>query len=371
MTFKEIVARRQQINAEVEKRSAELTAEEIRAFNDEIDTLQAEEQKINQADEARSALLDKIAKSKAGISIRKFSKEEEASNGNVEYRSAFLKTLQGNPLTEMEQRALSTIAADKANLPMETQTMLVDAIETRAPLLNEIDLLHVNGPVTFYVGDVGEATIHTEGEEIESKEMATIKVDLNAYEILKGIQISKAVKAMTVQAFENWLVKHLSIAIARGIQNYIVNGTGVSQPKGLNAITWNETNSVTNAAPTVDDVLATIGLLPSEYDMTAKWLMSKKTLFTDFMPLKDKNKHDIVRDENGKYFVLGYEAVLVDQLASGAILGDLKMMAGNLSSEIEVTQQYNINNNTIQFLGVATFDCKPAVEKAFVKLKKA
>lgn len=369
MTLQEILQRIAEIKATVEQRQATLTAEEIKAFNDELDTLETRKAELEQIALNRQALLDKIARGEAGATVRNF--EPQLPNENTEYRNAFLKTLQGISLNDVEQRALNTLKTDGANLPLETQTMLLQAIESHSNLLAEIELLHVKGAVTYYVADGGAAEIHTEGKDITAAKLSTKKVELSTYEILKGLQISKSVQTMSVQAFEEWLVKHLAVAIAKGIENYIVNGTGSDQPKGVNAITWNEENSVTSPAFTAENVLAAIGLLPAEFDPNAKWIMSKKTLFNDFMPLKDKNKHDIVRDENGKYFVQGYEVKVTDQLAEGAILGDLKYMVGNLAEDVEVLSQYNIGNNTYQYLGVTLFDCKPANEKAFVKLKKA
>lgn len=59
-------------------------------------------------------------------------------------------------------------------------------------------------------------------------------------------------------------------------------------------------------ALTAANVRTLIGLLPSGYDRNGKFVMNKKTLFTDFMPLQDNSKNHIVTVQNNAYFVYGY-----------------------------------------------------------------
>ena len=101
-----------------------------------------------------------------------------------------------------------------------------------------------------------------------------------------------------------------------------------------NANTWGATNSVTVAkagALTAANVQTLIGLLPSGYDRNGKFVMNKKTLFTDFMPLQDNSKNHIVTVQNNAYFVYGYPVLLSDYVADHeAFLGDFKKFARTL-----------------------------------------
>ena len=120
------------------------------------------------------------------------------------------------------------------------------------------------------------------------------------------------------------------------------------------------------------NVQALIGLLDGVYDANAKFLMSKRTLFTDFMPLQDNSKNKIVTVEGHNYYVYGYPVMLDDNVTvHEAYLGDFKKIVGNLSQNITVKSDFDITTNSYRYLGVAMFDSKIADSEAFVKLVKA
>lgn len=181
---------------------------------------------------------------------------------------------------------------------------------------------------------------------------------------------------MSINAFENWLVDMLVEAIADKISEQIINGTGTSQAKGIEkANTWGEANSVTvtkAGSLTAANVQALIGLLGGGYDPNAKFLMSKKTLFNDFMPLQDNAKNDIVTREGRNYYVYGYPALIDSRVTEHeAYFGDLKKYVANLAEAVNVKTDFDIDTNSNKYLGVAIFDGAPALGEAFVKLAKA
>ena len=181
---------------------------------------------------------------------------------------------------------------------------------------------------------------------------------------------------MGIDAFEAWLTDMLAEKITDKIAYYLILGTGSSQPQGVDtADTWGATNSVTvtkTADLTAANVRTLIGLLNGGYDRNAKFLMSKKTLFNDFMPLQDSSKNNLVRDENGSYCIHGYPVMLDDNVTvHEAYLGDLKKIVANLSEEINIVSGFDINTNSYKFLGCSMFDSKVADAAAFVKLVKA
>ena len=147
-------------------------------------------------------------------------------------------------------------------------------------------------------------------------------------------------------------------------------------PKGIDkANTWGATNSVSvgaSASLTAANVQALIGLLNAGYDRNAKFAMSKKTLFTDFMPLQNNSKNSIVTVQGNAYFVYGYPVLLSDYVADHeAFLGDFKKVCANLAENIGVKNAYDINTNSYKYSGIAIFDCQPAIGEAIVKLVKA
>lgn len=241
------------------------------------------------------------------------------------------------PLNDAEKRAFSNASGAGAEvIPTQTANEIISKVKTLAPMLNEVTLLHVKGAVKFAIEDTNNAAaIHTENASITAAADTLTTVSLSGYEIVKLVQISDTVMTMSITAFESWIVNMLAEAIARKVEDLLINGTGSSQPKGIeNANTWGATNSVTVAktgALTAANVQTLIGLLPSGYDRNGKFVMNKKTLFTDFMPLQDNSKNHIVTVQNNAYFVYGYPVLLSDYVADHeAFLGDFKKFARTL-----------------------------------------
>lgn len=383
--------------AQIETRMAEISAQlndpaaDIAALDAEVDRLIEERKNLLAAAETRTALLGKIGAGDIGTpstSIQIPSAGEQRSQAytveSPEYRTAWLKNLQRRSdfspnFTDAERRALTIVSGSAGDaVPTQTQNTILEKVNQYAPLLSKINLLKVPGMVQFAVeNDIKDAAYHTENQTISSSSDTLKKITLSAYEITKLVQISKSVAFMTVPAFETWLTDMLARKIANTITKTIINGTGSTQGTGIEkAATWNQsTNSVEVANAEVltnEDVLKLISLLPGGYDARAEFLMSKKTLFMDFMPLQDKNKNDVVTIQGNNYYVYGYPVMLDERVAEHeAYLGDFYTMIGNMPEDITVTSAFDIDTNSYKFLGCAMFDCKPSMDNAFVKLEKA
>lgn len=382
MRIKEIEARLAAIKQEIEQRGAEMTAAEIDALEQETSQLTEERAGLIAAAEKRSGILNTIAQG-AGVVSRSFTQqtateENDDPVASPEYRSAWLKQLRRLPLSDAEKRAYSNVTEAGAEvIPTQTANEIISKIKALAPMLNEVTLLHVKGAVKFAVeGTNNDAAIHAENAAITAAADTFTTVTLTGYEIIKLVQISDTVMTMSIAAFESWIVNMLAEAIARKIEDLLINGTGSNQPKGIDkANTWGATNSVSvgaSASLTAANVQALIGLLNAGYDRNAKFAMSKKTLFTDFMPLQDNSKNHIVTVQGNAYFVYGYPVLLSDYVKDHeAFLGDFKKVCANLAENIGVKNAYDINTNSYKYSGIAIFDCQPAIGEAIVKLVKA
>lgn len=382
MRIKEIEARLAAIKKEIEERGDAMKAEEIDALEKETKELTEERTGLIAAAEKRNGILDNIAKG-GGVSVRSFGKKEEDNTdpddpfGTPEYRSAWLKNLRRLPLTDAEKRAYANASGTGAEVvPTQTANEIISKVKKLAPMLNEVTLLHVKGAVKFVVeGTNNDAAIHTENAAITPAADTLTTVTLSGYEIVKLVQISDTVMTMSIAAFESWIVDMLAEAIARKVEDFFINGTGTSKPKGIDkANTWGATNSVTvgaSASLTAANVQTLIGLLNAGYDRNAKFVMSKRTLFTDFMPLQDNSKNHIVTVQGNSYFVYGYPVLLSDYVKEHeAFLGDFKKVCANLAESINVKNAYDIDTNSYKYSGIAIFDCTPAIGEAFVKLVK-
>ena len=368
---------------EIETRLSEikglLTAEDcdVDALTSETDALLEERKTLLEKAETRKQTLEKLASGEIGEVKKDFRKEEKKMENTINKRSVFCKHLLGRELST-EERAELTIAPASAGavVPEEMAMDIISKVKSYAPVLADITLLHVNGGVKFAVEGVNnEAGIHAENAVMTPASDTMVEVVLNTYEITKLIQISASVRNMAIASFESWLIDSLAEAIGMKIERLVFNGTGTSEPKGINKITWNATNSVTVAKAsntTSENIYTLFGLLKAGYARNAKAYMSRKTLFVDIMPLRDSAKHELVTRVGDAYYVLGTKVEITDAMAEHEIiLGDMKKYVANLAQDVNVVSQFKIDANAHMFLGVASFDGKPALEEAFVKLVKA
>lgn len=376
------MARLQEIEERLSAIKAEMNTEgaNLDALGAEVDSLIAERARLLSEIETRRGILDKIGSGAAGEGAPIIPTEEKRSfdTSSPEYRSAFLKNLRNLELTEVEKRAFSSGSSSAgAVIPTNTANEIIKKLKQHAPLLGEITLLNVSGNVKFAVENAkADAAIHTENATITAGTDTFTTVTLTSYEIVKLVQVSETVKTMSIDIFESWLTDMIAEKVAEKIGAFLISGTGSEQPAGVSsAATWGDTNSVTvtkTGALSAANVQALIGLLDGVYDANAKFLMSKRTLFTDFMPLQDNSKNKIVTVEGHNYYVYGYPVMLDDNVTvHEAYLGDFKKIVGNLSQNITVKSDFDITTNSYRYLGVAMFDSKIADSEAFVKLVKA
>ena len=124
MTMDEIKARKAEI--ETEMSAEEITEERLAELEVEVDSLNSKERAIIEAAEARKKL-EEAVKSK-GIEKEIETKEIKKM---VDYRSAFLKNLQGKELDVEERQAVNASAA----IPTETMDMVIGKLEG-SPIFN-------------------------------------------------------------------------------------------------------------------------------------------------------------------------------------------------------------------------------------------
>lgn len=380
MTIKEIEKRLAEIKQDIETRGEQMNAEEITSLEEETKKLTEERKNIMETVEKRNGILNNIAEG-AGVVSRNFEdKKVETCDpySTEEYRNAWLKSVRRMPLNDAEKRAYANATGKGAEvIPTQTANEIIAKIKTLAPMLGEVTLLQVQGAVKFAIEGVNNAAaLHNENTKINASPDTLTSVTLSGYEIVKLVQISDTVMSMSMAAFESWIVEMLAEAIAAKIEDLIINGTGTGEPKGIEkANTWGAGNSVTVAKAdklSAANVQELIGILPAGYDRNGKFVMNKKTLFTDFMPLMDTSKNHIVSVQNNSYFIYGYPVLLSDYVKDHeAYLGDFKKVCANLAENIGVKSAYDIDTNSYKYSGIAIFDCTPAIGEAVVKLVKA
>lgn len=369
----EITARKAELRSQLESGddiNLDAIETELRNLNAEFESLEKRQQTINDLNNG-TVLANVVTPFVTERSADDFDQERE-------YRSAWLNNIRGVELTDAEKRALTTAANSVgAAVPTVTQNKIIEKVNQYCPLLEKIELLNVPGGVTIPAeGTTVDAQTHAQGATITPDEDTLTNVTLSAYEVTKLVTISKSVEKMSIDAFEAWLVKKIARKIAEKLGYLIIYGTGTNQAQGFNAITWNDTNSITvgkDAALTAQDVQDVVALLNGGYDAEAEWYLSKRTFFNDFHKLMNKSKDNVVTEDNGVYRIMGYPVNFDDRVTiHEAFLGNLERgYAGNMPENVTITSQFVTRENAYDFLGCAMFDGKVQATEAFVKVVKA
>ncbi|MBF9289118.1 phage major capsid protein [Staphylococcus haemolyticus] len=308
--------------------------------------------------------------------------------GSNEYRSAFFKTMLGQDLSSIEQRAFNTAQEveqraegfassnnSQAVLPETTLNEIITKARKQGGLIGHVRNFNIPTKIKIPIGTpTSKANWHTEGALVEAEHPDTVSVQFDGNEILKVFSISVKAQTMSIQAFESYLVQELTQTVIETIDHALVNGTGVEQGQGiLTGITWDDTNSVDLTGKYTDFTKA-LGLLKRGYSAGAKFAMSNATLYNQVYGVMDANErpifnHDAQREDVGNIF--GKEVVIDDNIEDGTILlGNFQYAGFNLPQGIalEKSTESSFRSGLIDFRCMAVADCKPLVDEAFVKL---
>jgi len=376
MTLEALEERKAAIGAECEVDGADTDAllEEVRSINAEIESRQkAEAEKA----EIRKAVAEGTAKTTVVESVMEEKEERnmEFTVDSKEYRSLWLRNLQGNLTTEERSGFAQTGDYATNAIPTLVADQFFEKMKKLAPMLSEITLMRVAGNLQFVTEGVrNAASKHTENAAISTSDDTTIKVVLGAIEFAKIVGISKSAKMMSIDAFEGWLVEMLAGDIARAIDNYILNDA----TNGVAACLYTTgTNQILNTASyTYKNICDLVALLPAAYDAEAKIITNKKTLYGQIAQITTSSGQPIfVQDTEGGMVgrLLGYPVVVDDYVttANNAVyLGAWKKVVGNLSEgpQVEASDIAGFANAQILYRGYASFDSKVALPEGIVRL---
>lgn len=326
-------------------------AEIVEGLSDDLDELeklveQVEGRKaeISKKAEKRSALISKLAKREAGTKVRTFEEKAQEerkmyTRDSKEYRSAWLKKLQGKELNAEERAAMTASAA----IPTETMNEIVGKLELN-PLIAAVEVTHFPNNVTYPAeSSVADASWVAMGSASTDSADVIAAVTLSAYKLIKTVSITADVKAMSVDAFEEWLVARLANKIEKAIDAGILNGGGSTSGECLGIKTTKSTQdgTYTKAAMTWKDLTKIMGKLPGQYHPNATFVMPPALFFGEVLGMVDsQNNRVVVNDpqEPRKYNILGYPVIVDGNAATDEVyFGDLNAYKFNFAADIEVT----------------------------------
>ena len=352
----------------------EMSIDELKKLNTEVTDLKEERKLLESQIQKRNQLVTSIIDGTNGAHPVKVGKEFEMAEKKTfkidtpEYRTAFLKNLQGKNLDAEERTA---VEASKA-IPSITMDKVVFTLETN-PLLGAIDLTQIPGnliiPKEGSVADAEWTQTATDSSD------ALDAINLAAYQLIKTVEITGQVAKMAIDAFESWLVTRLANKIEAALEKAVVAGTGKMQPTGLNTVYKSTTNTYTKGGMKYADITKIIGALPSKYANNASFVCTRTLFFGQILGMTDTNGKPIVvadAQSPAKFNILGYPVFLNDD-ATFVYFGDLKSYKMNLSQPIEVSKDTSVGfrSNSEVYRGVCLADGNVADQNAIVAFKEA
>ena len=318
--------------------------------------------------------------------------QQELNKDNIfesnEYRSAFFKTMLGQDLSNLEQRAFNTAqevetraegfassSNSSAVLPEQTLNEVISKARKQGGLISHVRNFNIPTKIRIPIGTPSSmANWHVEGQEVQAERPDTVNIQFEGNEIVKVFSISVKAQTMSISAFEQYLVQELTQAVVETIDYALVNGTGTDQGQGiLTGITWDTSNTVELTGAYTDFTKA-LALMQRGYNAGAKFAMSNATLYNTVYGVMDANErpifnHDPQREDVGTIF--GKIVIVDDHIEDGTILlGNFQYAGFNLPQGIalEKSTESSFRSGLIDFRAMAIADCKPLVDEAFVKL---
>jgi HK97 family phage major capsid protein len=385
MTKKELDEKKKELRQRLEKANEEELVEirkEIEALKDiEI----VEEVKIDERNLLKGAIEDLESRnaniSNANVIEKPVREERKVEETNIfeteEYRSAFLKKLQGRKLNEKEERAMTTAAASGgAAIPTTTLNRIEEMLRQTSALYNLVDVLNIPGYLAIPVEDtVNDASWVAEGENSTDSNDKLKSVNFAAYKLIRTISITAEVSKMTVSAFENWIVKKITDRMAMAIENAILNGTGNGQPKGI--LTENITKLESNEKDKFgyEDMCKIMANLKAGYKKGSAFVVNTQTLWNDIATIKIGDNLVFIPDATGEYSgrIFGKPVIEDEFIEEGKILyGLFDKYTINWNENINVTSddsaEFRSGNRV--YRGMALVDGKTVNTEAFVIMEK-
>ena len=353
--------------------------DQLTALEQEVTDLLAERQQIQNEVQTRQQMRSKVAAGLVGTTIETHNEEENnMENRNftidsAEYREAYLLHLQGRELNAEQRAAVNGTAA----IPTETLNKIFRYMED-SPILSLIDMTYIPGNVVLPVESaaaeaswVAMATAATDSAD------AVTSISLGAHKLIKTLEINADVEAMSISAFETWLVEKLGEKMEKALDNAVFNGTGSNQPTGILKTIATATGTFTKAKAKYSDLINIMAALSSGPAKHAVFAMPRKLFFTDVIGIEDQAGQPVVHadaESPAKYNILGYRVVLDDNIPADNILfGDFKAYKMNIAKAPTISSDDSVGfrTGTRVYRGMALADGKLALADAFVRYTRA
>ena len=366
--IKEIEERLAAIQGEIDA----ATGDTLTDLENEVSGLTEERTKLLAEVETRQQLRSKVA---AGIvtgkTIEPEIKEERkmetiytlASN---EYRSAFLKNLRGEEMTEAESRAFTFLTTNTAApLPEVMQNQIIDLIGEAHPIVADVYTMASGSAITIPVAKsiAGDAGASEEGAAANELEIKFEDVSLSGNDYTANVKLSYKMRYMAIDAFEAYIVSQiaarLGAVLAAGIVAAIKAGVHADNKIATGV---NYTN-----------IVAGFGELKRVGNVVVYG--TRKGVYNKLVGMVDSQKRPIFMNaitEKAAGAILGATIKFEDAVGDTELLiGDPSKYLQNVVAPVIIETDKDLSNHTFVYSG---YTCQEGVltdDKAFALVSEA
>lgn len=318
------------------------------------------------------------------LSINKKGKVIDTMNNNFvnettstqEYRMAFMNYVTKGEAMPAEFKNVTKTTEVGAVIPDNVLQQIVEKMESVGMILPLVTRTAFKGGVTVPTSSVKPvATWVAEGAGSD-KQSKTLGAVTFAYHKLRcAVAVSLEVDEMALPVFEATLINNIAEAMTKAIENAIINGSGVGQPKGILTEEAAEEIKITEAI-TFKDLCKAEGALDLAYEKDAVWFMSKKQ-FAEVLAIVDEQGQPVARVNYGlagkpERAIFGRPVVLNNYMPEGtaAFLFNPKDYILNTSFAMGIKEYYDEDTDDRIKKSVMLVDGKAVDCGSFVKLAK-
>lgn len=310
-------------------------------------------------------------------------------HASLEYRKAFMNhVVKGAPIPgEFLNVDATTKTTDIGTvIPTTVMEKIVQKLEATGMILPLVTRTSYKGGVSIPTSSVKPvATWVAQGAGSDKQKQPVDGQVTFAYHKLRcAVAVTLETDVTSLAVFESTLINNVAEAMVKAIEESIINGTGVGQPKGILKETPVSGQSLDVAELEYDTLVKAEGALPLEYEEDAVYCMTKKT-FMAYMGITDNAGQPIARVNYGiggkpERTLLGRTVILCnyvdsysDALAAGtpfAFLYNFKDYVLNTNFNMGIKKYEDNDTDDLVTKSVMLVDGKAVDINSLVVLKK-
>lgn len=356
----EIQARLAEINAALDT----ATGEALTALETEARSLMDEKTRIEAEIQSRQQLRSNIAAGLVTAQVVEPAAEPEAQRtftlASEEYRSAFLRHLRGDEMSDIERRAFTFLTTNTtAPLPEVMQNRIIDLIGEAHPIVADVYTMHSNTAITIPVAKSITADAGKTAEAAASNELEITfdNVNLSGEDYTANVKLSYKMRNMAIPAFEDYIVSQIAARLGSKIATEIVANIKTGMAAG------NKVATGVNYA----NICAGFGELKRVGTVVVYG--TRKGVYNKLVGMVDANKRPIFQQAitaGAAGALLGCTIKFEDALGDSELLiGDAQKYIQNVVSPVVIESAKDLDNHTVVYSGYTCQEGTLTDDRAF------